>query len=97
MCIIVSFKCLQECCLCCLRGGALKPTTNGKWCHVVCALALPEVKFVNIHKREPINVDTITVERARLVGFVLKFSGNRNYEEHFFNFASFYFDCSFVY
>ncbi|XP_063398955.1 uncharacterized protein LOC134683568 isoform X2 [Mytilus trossulus] len=55
-----------ECCLCCLRGGALKPTTNGKWCHVVCALALPEVKFVNIHKREPINVDTITVERARL-------------------------------
>lgn len=55
-----------ECCLCCLRGGALKPTTNGKWCHVVCALTLPEVKFVNIQKREPINVDTITVERARL-------------------------------
>ena len=55
-----------ECCLCCLRGGALKPTTNGKWCHVLCALAIPEVKFVNIHKREPINVDTIPVERARL-------------------------------
>ncbi|XP_060082098.1 uncharacterized protein LOC132561390 isoform X2 [Ylistrum balloti] len=55
-----------ECCLCCQRGGALKPTSDGKWAHIVCALAIPEVKFENIQKREPINAYKITSERSKL-------------------------------
>ncbi|ELT97210.1 hypothetical protein CAPTEDRAFT_153956 [Capitella teleta] len=34
-----------DCCLCVLRGGALKPTDRGEWAHVVCALNIPDVKF----------------------------------------------------
>lgn len=55
-----------ECCLCCMRGGALKPTSNGKWAHVVCALTITEVKFENILKREPINIDEIISNRVKL-------------------------------
>ncbi|XP_061191463.1 lysine-specific demethylase 4A-like [Saccostrea echinata] len=55
-----------ECCLCCMRGGALKPTSNGKWAHIVCALTITEVKFDNIPKREPINIDGILTNRVRL-------------------------------
>lgn len=55
-----------ECCLCCQRGGALKPTSDGKWAHIVCALSIPEVKFENIQKREPINAYKITSERSKL-------------------------------
>ncbi|KAK3090508.1 hypothetical protein FSP39_012380 [Pinctada imbricata] len=55
-----------ECSLCCLRGGALKPTTDGKWAHIVCALTLPEVKFENPSRREPINTDDMNVDRSKL-------------------------------
>ncbi|XP_014668968.1 PREDICTED: lysine-specific demethylase 4A-like isoform X2 [Priapulus caudatus] len=55
-----------ECCLCSLRGGALKPTTGGGWAHIVCALVIPEVGFVDADKREPISVTRITPARLRL-------------------------------
>jgi len=45
----------------------LKPTSDGKWAHIVCALAIPEVKFENVQKREPINAYRITSERSKLV------------------------------
>ncbi|GAB6026609.1 Lysine-specific demethylase 4C [Chamberlinius hualienensis] len=34
-----------ECCLCRLRGGALKPMADGLWSHVGCALLLKEAYF----------------------------------------------------
>ncbi|KAL3869805.1 hypothetical protein ACJMK2_042440 [Sinanodonta woodiana] len=55
-----------ECCLCSLRGGALKPTTKRQWAHIVCALCIKEVKFENIQMREPINVDKIPSARNKL-------------------------------
>ncbi|XP_045160410.1 uncharacterized protein LOC123525433 isoform X2 [Mercenaria mercenaria] len=55
-----------ECVLCTLRGGALKPTRDGKWAHIVCALAIKEVKFEDIQRREPINTSNITYARIRL-------------------------------
>jgi len=59
---------LQECCLCTLRGGALKPTTkNGLWAHVICALVIKEVKFENVQQREPININKICFARMKLV------------------------------
>ncbi|XP_071953991.1 lysine-specific demethylase 4A-like [Antedon mediterranea] len=56
-----------ECCLCNLRGGALKLTTKeGTWAHIVCAMAIPDVTFVDIHKRQPININSISPARFKL-------------------------------
>ena len=40
--------------LCPVPGGALKPTTNGKWAHVACTHWVPEAVFVNPAAMEPI-------------------------------------------
>ena len=58
---------LQECTLCFLRGGALKTTTDGQWCHIVCALSLPDVSFQDINSRGPVDITKISQKRARLV------------------------------
>ncbi|XP_033109242.1 lysine-specific demethylase 4C-like [Anneissia japonica] len=56
-----------ECCLCNLRGGALKTTTKeGMWAHIVCAMAIPDVTFVNVQTRQPINVNGISSARFKL-------------------------------
>ncbi|XP_077500831.1 lysine-specific demethylase 4C-like isoform X3 [Amblyomma americanum] len=55
-----------ECCLCSLRGGALKQTTHGRWVHLVCALLVPEVHLVDPRARSPIDVLRVTPQRARL-------------------------------
>ena len=57
----------QYCSLCCLRGGALKPTTDKRWVHIVCALAIGEVYFKNVRARGPINISKITPKRLKLV------------------------------
>ena len=53
--------------MCTLRGGALKPTKDGQWAHIVCALTIKEVKFEDIQRREPINTSNIVYARLRLV------------------------------
>ncbi|XP_067137574.1 lysine-specific demethylase 4A-like isoform X2 [Centruroides vittatus] len=55
-----------ECCLCVLRGGALKPTTNGQWAHVLCAILIPDVSFVDIVKKEPVDISKVTRARQKL-------------------------------
>ncbi|XP_055486030.1 lysine-specific demethylase 4C isoform X1 [Psammomys obesus] len=55
-----------ECCLCNLRGGALKQTKNNKWAHVICAVAVPEVRFTNVPERTQIDVDRIPLQRLKL-------------------------------
>lgn len=59
-----------ECVLCCLRGGALKPTSDGRWAHIVCAVANLEVYFKNVSQREPIEVSQISSLRRTLVSDV---------------------------
>ena len=54
-----------------LRGGALKKTTSGKWCHIVCAIAIPEVYFEDIQLRERINIDNLNPARKKLVSKVI--------------------------
>ncbi|KAM8878455.1 lysine-specific demethylase 4C isoform 2-T2 [Spinachia spinachia] len=55
-----------ECCLCNLRGGALKKTQSDKWAHVMCAVALPEARFSNEAKRSPIDTSRIPMQRYKL-------------------------------
>ncbi|KAL1830344.1 hypothetical protein ACET3Z_008756 [Daucus carota] len=44
----------RECCLCPIKGGALKPTdVDTLWVHVTCAWFRPEVGFPNFKKMEP--------------------------------------------
>ncbi|XP_043099468.1 lysine-specific demethylase 4C isoform X3 [Puntigrus tetrazona] len=54
------------CCLCNLRGGALKRTSDDRWVHVMCAVGLPEVKFIDVVKRAPIDISAIPVQRYKL-------------------------------
>lgn len=66
-------RCVQgtipaECVLCSLRGGALKPTTDEKWAHIVCAIAHAEVLFNSVSSREPIDTSGLTKARDSLVG-----------------------------
>ncbi|KAL2090227.1 hypothetical protein ACEWY4_014915 [Coilia grayii] len=56
-----------SCCLCNLRGGALKMTTDSRWVHVICAIAVPEAHFVNATEREPVDVTAIPDTRKSLM------------------------------
>ncbi|PPD92204.1 hypothetical protein GOBAR_DD10879 [Gossypium barbadense] len=47
-------KVARECCLCPVKGGALKPTdVETLWVHVTCAWFRPEVSFASDEKMEP--------------------------------------------
>jgi hypothetical protein len=53
------------CALCPVSGGAMKPTTCGKWAHVACAQWIPETSFADPERVEPID-GVSRVGRARL-------------------------------
>lgn len=61
-----------ECALCSLRGGALKPTGNGRWAHIVCAIANTEVTFKSVSQREPVDISNISRPRATLVSHAVE-------------------------
>ncbi|GJX55519.1 histone-lysine N-methyltransferase ATX2-like protein isoform X1, partial [Tanacetum coccineum] len=43
------------CCLCPVTGGAMKPTTDGRWAHLACAMWIPETCLSDIKKMEPVD------------------------------------------
>jgi jumonji domain-containing protein 2 len=55
-----------ECCLCVLRGGALKPTSTGRWAHLVCAVSIPEVFLEDSSRKEPVLASDIPRSRKKL-------------------------------
>ncbi|KAK0132482.1 Lysine-specific demethylase 4B [Merluccius polli] len=55
-----------ECCLCNLRGGALKRTVDNRWVHVICAIAVAEARFINAIEREPVDVSAVPDTRKSL-------------------------------
>lgn len=64
-------RCIRQdlnarCCMCSLRGGALKPTIDDKWAHVVCAALGPQVLFENIILREPVNLTRVPKANLKL-------------------------------
>jgi len=42
------------CALCPVLGGAMKPTTCGRWVHVLCAMWIPETCIVDTLRMEPV-------------------------------------------
>ncbi|XP_042638279.1 lysine-specific demethylase 4B [Orycteropus afer afer] len=55
-----------ECCLCNLRGGALQMTTDRRWIHIICAIAVPEARFLNVMERHPVDISAIPEQRWKL-------------------------------
>nr|GEX69950.1 histone-lysine N-methyltransferase ATX2-like isoform X1 [Tanacetum cinerariifolium] len=43
------------CCLCPVTGGAMKPTTDGRWANLACAMWILETCLSDIKKMEPVD------------------------------------------
>uniref|UniRef100_A0A8C4VX25 Lysine-specific demethylase 4B n=1 Tax=Gopherus evgoodei TaxID=1825980 RepID=A0A8C4VX25_9SAUR len=56
----------RDCCLCNLRGGALQMTTDGRWIHIICAITVPEARFLNVIERHPVDISAIPEQRWKL-------------------------------
>lgn len=56
------------CCLCPVTGGAMKPTTDGRWAHLACAMWIPETCLSDIKKMEPIDgLNRVSKDRWKLL------------------------------
>ncbi|XP_076954625.1 histone H3-lysine(4) N-trimethyltransferase ATX1-like [Bidens hawaiensis] len=56
------------CCLCPVIGGAMKPTTDGRWAHLACAMWIPETCLSDIKKMEPIDgLNRVSKDRWKLL------------------------------
>ncbi|KAM9384784.1 lysine-specific demethylase 4A [Pholidichthys leucotaenia] len=62
----------ENCCLCCLRGGALQKANNNKWVHVLCAVAILEARFVSVSDRSPVDLSGIPLQRFKLKCYYCK-------------------------
>uniref|UniRef100_A0A1J3GP59 Histone-lysine N-methyltransferase ATX2 n=1 Tax=Noccaea caerulescens TaxID=107243 RepID=A0A1J3GP59_NOCCA len=57
-----------RCCLCPVVGGAMKPTTDGRWAHLTCAIWIPETCLSDVKKMEPIDgVNKVNKDRWKLL------------------------------
>eukprot|EP00002_Diphylleia_rotans_P002559 TRINITY_DN11604_c0_g1_i1.p1 TRINITY_DN11604_c0_g1~~TRINITY_DN11604_c0_g1_i1.p1 ORF type:complete len:635 (-),score=99.85 TRINITY_DN11604_c0_g1_i1:179-2083(-) len=63
---------LQTCILCGGSNGPMKPTTTGRWAHVLCSLWVPGVCIPNIERMEPIDISNIVPERWKLTCYLCK-------------------------
>lgn len=59
-----------QCELCPQKDGALKRTDSGGWCHVLCALYIPEAWFANVDTMEPIVLKSVPPERFNKVCYI---------------------------
>ncbi|CAM8918089.1 unnamed protein product [Rhodiola kirilowii] len=56
------------CCLCPHKGGAMKPTTDGRWAHLACAMWIPETCLSDVKTMEPIDgLSRINKDRWKLL------------------------------
>ena len=62
-----------SCQLCPIKTGAFKQASKNKWCHVSCAIWIPEVQFANAVFLEPIeNLENIPAARFKLCCYICK-------------------------
>lgn len=55
------------CCLCPVTGGAMKPTTDGRWAHLACAIWIPETCLSDVKRMQPIDgISRISKDRWKL-------------------------------
>ncbi|XP_070210453.1 protein AF-10-like isoform X2 [Littorina saxatilis] len=59
-----------RCELCPQKDGALKRTDSGGWCHVVCALYIPEAWFADVDTMEPIVLKSVPQDRFNKVCYI---------------------------
>lgn len=45
------------------------PTFFSRWIHIICAIAVPEARFLNVIERHPVDISAIPEQRWKLVGF----------------------------
>ncbi|KAJ0989001.1 hypothetical protein J5N97_007357 [Dioscorea zingiberensis] len=68
LCRLGSPKHPPPCCLCPVTGGVMKPTTDGRWAHLACAMWIPETCLLDVKKMEPIDgLNRINKDRWRLL------------------------------
>lgn len=60
----------SKCCLCPKQGGPLKPTVDGQWAHIICALLVPEVFFRDPEGREGIDCSEVPLMRRNVECYV---------------------------
>ncbi|XP_073110891.1 uncharacterized protein [Elaeis guineensis] len=58
------------CCLCPVKGGAVKPTTDGGWAHIMCALLVPEVFFRDPDGRDGIDCSRVPGRRRDIECYI---------------------------
>ncbi|CAH8320108.1 unnamed protein product [Eruca vesicaria subsp. sativa] len=57
-----------RCCLCPVVGGAMKPTIDGRWAHLACAIWIPETCLSDVKKMEPIDgLSKVSKDRWKLL------------------------------
>ncbi|XP_052167696.1 histone-lysine N-methyltransferase TRX1 [Oryza glaberrima] len=57
-----------RCSLCPVTGGAMKPTTDGRWAHLACAIWIPETCLKDVKRMEPIDgLSRINKDRWKLL------------------------------
>ena len=53
----------RTCALCPVQGGPLKPTFDRRWCHISCALYVPEITFGKQKRLRPVKGLTAALKR----------------------------------
>jgi len=57
-----------RCCMCPMKGGALKRTKDGRWAHIACALWIPGPYLEDVDTMEPIRgIENVPAEHANKV------------------------------
>ncbi|KAF8409169.1 hypothetical protein HHK36_005243 [Tetracentron sinense] len=59
-----------NCCLCPVKGGAMKPTMDGRWAHILCSLLVPEVFFGDPEGRDGIDCSRVPSRRWKEICYV---------------------------
>lgn len=61
-----------DCILCPLKGGVLKQTVKGSWCHIICAILMPGAFFSNSVFLDSIDISSVSHSRFNVLCQICK-------------------------